>query len=209
MEPEVSRQTMMGPRVALGRTSVRASTRVVSSTHPARSYVSSVRSANLALSRSCMGRGPASREASEGTMRERSPERVSPRVSLGSKVDRTTPIGRRGASACAGARRSGPLPEPRPSSRMRSRSSLRSASFLRSASSSSHPLCCHSPLARSKPSGPSISWSSPLNAFSAVSRLSMAGSHCSLKSSISFSAISFARSSVMPCFSCSWPFSLC
>mmetsp|Transcript_47113 Transcript_47113/g.89964 ORF Transcript_47113/g.89964 Transcript_47113/m.89964 type:complete len:225 (-) Transcript_47113:778-1452(-) len=132
--------------------------------------------------------------ASLGSREERSPDRARPRVSLGSTLERVTPRGRRSRCTCARAFFNGPFPEPRPSSRTSSRSSFSSCSFLRSASSSCQPRCCHRPELTSKPVGPSMRPSRPWNAFSAASRFSTAGSHCSLNLSMSSSTISSARS---------------
>ena len=81
---------------------------------------------------------------SEGSRRDRSSERVSPRVSCASSVVRSRPGRPPMSRCCTGARRSGPQPPPRPSERTRSRSSFRSSSFSRIRSISAQPCgtCC-------------------------------------------------------------------
>ena len=201
IDPEVSRHTMIGPHSAAGRVSKPSTVTAGSSDHPTRSYDSKVRSARRAkCKRRACGRLEASSTISLGIMRDKSSERHKPDVCSGSIGLRTRPMGNPWRSLCRGARRKGPRPLPRPKLRTMSRNSFKSCSFLRSESSSFHPVCCHRPRVRSKPSGPSArsSKSNPSNALAALSSLSIAGSHCSLNSSMSRETISlffsFARS---------------
>mmetsp|Transcript_19623 Transcript_19623/g.63737 ORF Transcript_19623/g.63737 Transcript_19623/m.63737 type:complete len:361 (-) Transcript_19623:302-1384(-) len=185
---------MMGPVSAAGRISSPSLVMAGASSQPTRSYERRLRSARRAKCRSLAERMPvAMSAASDGSMRERSSERLRPRVSSTARAVRTTPCGAFGCSTCLGARLSGPRPPPRPRQRTRSRSSRIASSFFRSASSTSHPRCSHMPLLRSNPSGPSARSvkSSPSNIRSALSSLSTAGSHCCFSSSTNRSASSF------------------
>ena len=198
----------MGPHSAAGRVSKPSTVTAGVSAHPTRSYVANVRSARRAK---CKRRAAAESFiakswSSAGSTRDMSSDRVKPLVCSGSMGDRVKPSGNRLRSRCRGARFNGPLPEPRPKERTISLNSFKSCNFFRSFSISSHPVTCHKPLDKSNPSGPSVKSfkSKPSNAFEAFSSLSTAGSHCSLKSSIIFSTISFFSFSF--CFSSSSAF---